>query len=129
MTNALSNPDSVHSPAGAYSHSVVVPSGSQVVYLSGQIGMDRDGEVPAGFAEQADQAWQNVSEILAHHGLGIADVVKTTHYLTDAANLAAYAQVRARWLGDARPASTLVTVTALARPDLLVEVEVVAAGE
>ena len=55
------------------------------------------------------------------------DVVKITHFLTDAANLPAYNEVRAKYLGEERPASTLLIVAGLARPDLLVEVEMVAA--
>lgn len=128
MTNTASTPESVHAPAGQYSHAVAVSAGSKLLYLAGQIGLDRDGNASADFAEQADQAYRNVAAILEHHGLGMSDVVKMTHYLTDAADVPAYGEVRARWLGSASPASTLLIVSALARPDLRVEVEVVAAA-
>ncbi|NND04540.1 MAG: RidA family protein [Acidimicrobiia bacterium] len=127
MTNSPSSPDSVHPPAGQYSHAVAVSAGSTVVFLAGQIGLDPEGNASGDFAEQADQAYRNVAAILDHHGLGMADVVKMTHYLTDSADLQAYSEVRSRWLGAARPASTLLVVSELARPDLRVEVEVVAA--
>lgn len=128
MANTASSPESVHSPAGSYSHAVAVSAGSKMIFVSGQVGMAPDGTIPASFADQADQAWSNVARILEHHGLGMADVVKTTHYLTDEANIAAYGAVRSRWLPDPPPASTLVAVSALARPGLLFEVEVIAAA-
>jgi len=127
MANTTANPDAVHVPAGGYSHSVVVPGGSRVFYLAGQIGLDVDGHAPADFVGQADQAFRNVVAILEHHGLGLDDVVRMTHYLTSPADLAAYRQVRSRWLGDLRPASTLLIVAGLARPELKIEIEVVAA--
>ncbi len=129
MANNPANPGAVHAPAGAYSHSVDVPGGSRVVYLAGQIGLDPDGNAPVEFVGQADQAYRNVIAILEHHGLAMSDVVKMTHYLTDSADVPAYSEVRARWLGDARPASTLLIVSGLARPDLKVEIEVVAASD
>ena len=128
MANVIANPTAVHEPAGAYSHSVTVPGGSRVVYLAGQIGLDPTGNAPDDFVGQAEQAYRNVAAILEHHGLGWGDVVKMTHSLTDPADLPAYGEVRSRWLGDARPASTLLIVSGLARPDLKVEVEVVAAA-
>jgi len=57
----------------------------------------------------------------------LADIVKTTHYLTRAADIPAYAQVRARYLGDERPASMLLVIPQLVRPEFLVEIEVIAA--
>lgn len=127
MANTTANPEAVHAPAGAYSHSVTVPEGSQVVYLAGQIGLDADGNASADFVDQVEQAYRNVGAILEHHGLGWGDVVKMTHYLTDPDDIPAYGEVRSRWLGDARPASTLLIVSGLASPDFKVEVEVVAA--
>jgi len=128
MANTAANPNAVHAPAGAYSHSMVVPGGSQVIFLAGQIGINPDGNAAEGFLEQAHRAYSNVAAILAHHGLGMSDVVKMTHYLTDPADLPTYSEVRAEWLGDARPASTLLIVSALALPELKVEIEVVAAS-
>lgn len=127
LVNTPANPETVHAPAGTYTHSIVVPAGSELVFVSGQIGVDRDGNAPADFAGQAEQAYMNVAAILEHHGLSMDDVVKMTHYLTDAADVAAYGTIRSRWLGEARPASTLLIVSGLARPDLKVEVDVVAA--
>ena len=71
--------------------------------------------------------WQNILAVLAEGGMGVADIVKVTSFLTRAENYPKFAPVRAKYLGSHRPASTLLVVSALARPEFLVEVEAVAA--
>lgn len=67
--------------------------------------------------------------MLEKAGMGVWDPVKVTHYLTNAADIPTYAKVRARFLGEARPASTLLVLPAggLVRPEFLLEIEAVAA--
>ena len=67
--------------------------------------------------------------MLERAGMSVADLVKVTQYLTRAEDFPAYAKVRTRFLGDARPASMLLVIPQLVRPDFLVEVEIVAAKE
>ncbi len=127
MQNRAMYPETIHPPIGAYAHAIEVPESAKTMFIAGQVGIDIDGNVPADFAAQADLAWQNLMAILAFNGMRMKDVVKITHFLTDAANIPAYNEVRAKYLGEERPASTLLIVAGLARPDLLVEVEMVAA--
>ncbi len=126
MQNRSMNPETIAPPLGSYSHAVEVPEGSKVLFISGQVGIDADGNVPADFASQADNAWANLISILEHNSMRMKDVVKVNHFVTDAANLPTYNEVRAKYLGEERPASTLLIVAGLARPDLLIEVEIVA---
>lgn len=121
------NPAAVAKPVGPYSHGVEVPDTARWLHIAGQIGIAADGSLAPDLEGQADQCWRNIKAILAEAGMGIEHLVKVTHFLTRAENVAAYGAVRARHLGEARPASTLLVVHALARPDLLVEVEAVAA--
>ena len=127
MQNRAMYPETIHPPIGAYAHAIEVPESAKTMFIAGQVGIDIDGNVPADFAAQADLAWQNLMAILEFNGMRMKDVVKVTHFLTDAADLPAYNEVRAKYLGEERPASTLLIVAGLARPDLLVEVEMVAA--
>jgi len=120
------NPSGVAAPGGPYSHGVEVPPNARWLYLAGQIGVAPDGKVSPDFEAQADQCWRNIKVILAE-AMGVDNLVKVTHFLTRAENVAAYGKVRAKHVGDARPASTLLVISALARPDLLVEVEAIAA--
>jgi enamine deaminase RidA (YjgF/YER057c/UK114 family) len=114
-------------PNGPYSHGVEVPAGVRWLHTAGQVGTARDGTAPPDIEGQTEQAWRNLLAVLEEGGMGVGDIVKIHTYLTRAEDIPAYGKVRARFLGDARPASTLVVVQALARPGWLVEVEAVAA--
>jgi len=117
------NPSTVAAPTGPFSHGVETPTNARWLHISGQIGVAPDGKVPAEFEAQAEQCWRNVKAVLAAAGMGVENLVKCTHFLTRAEDVATYGKVRARQLGEARPASTLRVVSALARPGLRGEVE------
>jgi 2-iminobutanoate/2-iminopropanoate deaminase len=121
------NPANVAAPTGPFSHGVEVPPNARWLYISGQVGIAPDGKVPADLDGQATQCWRNIKAVLAAAGMGVENLVKCTHFLTRAEDVAAYGKIRASHLGEARPASTLLVISALARPGLLVEVEAVAA--
>jgi enamine deaminase RidA (YjgF/YER057c/UK114 family) len=76
---------------------------------------------------QTEQVFKNLEAALAAAGATFADVVKMNTYATDLSQIQAYRDVRARYYGADAPASTLVQVVRLARPEYLLEVEVVAA--
>jgi enamine deaminase RidA (YjgF/YER057c/UK114 family) len=120
-------PNTVAAPSGPYSHGVEIPANARVLHLSGQIGIAPDGSLPADFEGQAVQCWKNIKALLAAAGMGVEDLVKCTHFLTRQEDVPAYGKIRAQQLGEARPASTLLVISALARPGMLVEVEAIAA--
>ena len=99
------------------------------VYLRGQVGQDIDtGESvavgdPAG---QAEQAMANVAMLLEECGARLEDICKATVYLTDIRFREPAYEVLGRWLEGVHPVFTGVVVTALARPEWLVEVDVIA---
>jgi 2-iminobutanoate/2-iminopropanoate deaminase len=123
----LHNPAAVAAPAGPYSHGAEVPAEARWLHIAGQVGIALDGTVPDTLEGQAEQAWKNLLAVLAEAGMVVQNLVKVTAYLTRPQDVVAYGKVRAQFLGEARPASTLVVVQALARPGWLVEVEAVAA--
>ncbi len=127
MQNRAFYPETIAPPLGHYAHGVEIPPDSKITFIAGQVGIDPDGNVPEDFASQAENAWNNSMKILEHNGMRMKDVVKINHFLTDAANIPAYPEVRSKFLGKDKPASTLLIVAGLARPDLLIEVEMVAA--
>jgi len=120
-------PNTVSAPAGPYSHGVEIPATARILYLAGQVGAAPDGSMAADVEGQADQCWKNIKAILAAAGMGVENLVKCTHFLTRAEDVPIYGRVRSRHLGEARPASTLLVISALARPGMLVEVEAIAA--
>ena len=68
------NPRDIHAPVGGYSHTVAVPPGTEMVFISGQVGLRPDGSVPSLFAEQAEVVFHNIRSCLAAHGLGMEAV-------------------------------------------------------
>lgn len=125
MTTFL-NPDTIAAPVGPYSHGVLAPATGDWLHVSGQIGVLQDGTLASGFAAQAHAAWSNLVAILESAGMDVAHLVKVTTFLVNAADLKDLGPVRGGFLGSARPASTLLVVAALARPEWLIEIEAVA---
>lgn len=121
------NPPSVHAPLGLYSHSVVVPAGTELIYLSGQLGVAEDGSTPGTIGEQADLVFRNITSLLAAHGLEPSSIVKLTTFMVAGQDGDAVRAARLKYLGTHRPASTAVFVSQLVDPDWFVEVEAVAA--
>jgi enamine deaminase RidA (YjgF/YER057c/UK114 family) len=124
---SFASPDGLSTPPG-YSHVVSIPSG-RLVWTSGQIAVDADGNVVAAgdWEGQARAVFQNVTTALDAAGAGWSDVVKLTFFVVDVAELATIRAVRDEFVDQGRPpTSTLVQVAGLARPDLLLEVEAVA---
>lgn len=100
-----------------------------VIYLRGQVGQDLDTAESVGAgdpAAQAEQAMSNVDRLLREAGGSLADVVKVTVYLTDVRYREPVYRVMGRWLKGVHPVSTGVVVSALARPEWLVEIDVTA---
>lgn len=122
------NPDAVHEPASRYSHAMEVTGRQRWLHISGQIGIRPDGSVCEGAEAQLEQAWHNIFAILADAGMAKDDLVKVTVFLTDRNDIQAYREVRDRMLGGPVPASTLLVVAGLASPNLLIEIEAVAAA-
>jgi 2-iminobutanoate/2-iminopropanoate deaminase len=121
------NPAAIAPPLGRYSHAIEVPPNARWLYLSGQVGTAADGTVPADVGSQVENCWRNILAILADARMAMGDVVKVTVLLTREQDIAAYREARDRIIGDARPASTLMVVSRLASPALLVEIEATAA--
>lgn len=120
-------PATVAPPFSAYSHAVEVPAGARMLYVSGQLGIAPNGTVPDDFAGQADQAFRNVLAILAEAGMAPSDLVRVNTYLTNAADIGGYREIRDRHLGGHEAASTMLVISALAQPHFRIEVEAVAA--
>ncbi|MEU9376898.1 RidA family protein [Streptomyces sp. NPDC048255] len=119
----------VHAPEGVspgtgYSH--VVWGTGRFVAVSGQCAFDEKGEVvgEGDAAAQARQVFENLRRCLAAAGAGFDDVVKLTYFVTDVAHLPAIRAARNAVIpADRLPASSAVQVSALFRPELLLEVE------
>jgi 2-iminobutanoate/2-iminopropanoate deaminase len=86
-----------------------------------------DKKLPRDIAGQAQLAWKHMLRILHEAGMGVDEIVKVNQYLTRAEDIPGYVKARSKALGDARPAFLLLVVPQLIWPEVLVEVEVIAA--
>jgi len=96
------------------------------VWLSGQIGVDHNGRAGGGVKEQAHLAFENLAAVLAESGASLADVVELVTYHLSMNDLHTFAEVKFEFFPGDYPAWTVVGVTALALPELLVEVKATA---
>jgi enamine deaminase RidA (YjgF/YER057c/UK114 family) len=115
-----------------YSHAVTAEGAGKLVYVSGQVSWDANGNVvgKGDMRAQSEQVFKNVTAALNAAGAGWDDVIKMNGYMVGmhGERVTAYREVRQRFLREgALPASTLVGVERLVDPELLLEVEVVAA--
>ena len=125
------SPSTVASPIGRYSHLVEVPAGSRLIFISGQVGNLPDGEmVGTDVTSQTERALANIEALLTGEGAGPEHLVRLQSFVAGPSNIdgfrTGYAATLDRWFGgrDARPPGhTLLVVPALARPDILVEIE------
>ena len=127
MAVSYSNPAGVHGPLGLYSHTVCVPEGTELIFLSGQLGVRPDGVTPPTIEEQADQVFANIIALLNAHGLEATSIVKLSTFMVAGHDGDAVRRARLKHLGAHRPASTAVFVSQLVDPAWFVEVEAIAA--
>src|SRR5258707_208676 len=106
-----------------YSHAVEMPAGTRLLFVSGQIGVARDGTVRTGFLEQCEQAMDNVETLLSEAAREKADIVNITYFLTRVEDQPVWGEIRRhRWAGAEPPPVTTIVVSALARPEYLIEI-------
>ena len=124
-----SNPPALHKPVG-YVH-VVEAAPRRTVYISGQVAFDHAGAlVGAGdLRAQTEQVFRNLKAALESAGATFDHLAKITVFMLDASQIQVYRDVRDRYLSGNLPASTLVQVVRLARPEWLIEIEAIAVVE
>ena len=109
-----------------YAHAVLSEQPGRILHTSGVVPIAPDGTVPVAVGEQAAAVWGNLAAILEEAEMSVTDIVAVTAYVVVGADLGVIMAARDSALGGHLAASTLVTVPALARPEWLVEISIVA---
>lgn len=124
----LHNPAQIAPPSSAYAHGISVDAAKTWLHVSGQAGTHADGTLAGDTAKQMQVCWNRIFAILGDAGMSKKNIVKVTVFLTRAADVGLYREVRDRMLEGHLAASTLLIVAGLADPDWTVEIEAVAAA-
>lgn len=120
-------PEALFRPLAKYSHAVEVEAGQRLLFVSGQLALDKTGAVPEGVEAQAELIFDNILTILAEAGMAREHLVRISAFLTRPEDLKPYMAVRDRYVASPPPASTLLIVGGFSRPEFKIEIEVVAA--
>ena len=128
MSKTILQSDAVAVPRGIMSQGVAVPAG-RMIFASGQVAREVDGQlVGAGdIRAQTRKTLQNLQAVLAEAGATMDDVVKVTVFVTNLSeHFAAIHEIRAEFFAAPYPASTLVEISQLVDPEMLIEIEAIA---
>ncbi len=122
MTKALINPEGTEFLYEAYQFSQAVKVGNQI-WISGQTGMNENGEVGNDITEQTRFAFENLENVLKEAGATFDDIVEITTYHTSMEDMEAFQKVRSEFIKEDYPAWTAVGVKELILPDFLIEIK------
>lgn len=127
--NAVQNidPFGLFESRPTFSHVSTSTGPSRIITTAGQVGADKDGVVPVSIEDQIALAFTNLRRCLEAAGASVADVMKLTYYIVnyDPKNRTHFTPLM-NFLGGHRPATTLIAVPLLAKPEYLFEVEAIA---
>ncbi len=124
MPRRLISTGSPFEKTGGYSRAVV---DGDFAFVSGTTGYDYSTmTLPADVTAQTQNCFKTIEAALKDGGFAMADVVRANYYITDAADADKVFAVTGEWLGEIRPAATLVVVAGLYKPEMKIEIEVTA---
>ena len=119
--------DELWQHSGKAAHGVEVPPGTRLLFTNGQIGTKPDGTTPSTTIEQTEVIFERLHAILQASDMTFKDIVRFNIYLTQQSDVPDVFAIRDRIMGDHKPAATTLVVNGLARPDLNIEIEAIAA--
>ncbi|BAB06804.1 RidA family protein [Halalkalibacterium halodurans] len=121
------NPENLAAPIANYHHVAVIPRDAELVVLSGQIGNDKNGDLPTDIESQFVNALENIRAILHSEGVDLKNLFKINLWLTEDLDKAFFSERWNEFHGGYPPTTTKAFVSALARPEIKIEIEAWAA--
>lgn len=122
------SPSSIRPPLARYSHGIAIPADHRLVIVAGQLGIDRNDNIPEGSEAQADICFVDIAAILAEDGVTMTNVARLSVYVTAREHMEGYRRSRDRQFPGTLPTTTLIMVAGLVRPEFVVEIEAIAAA-
>ena len=127
------NSNSVHPPAGMYSH-IAIPKSNNLVFLAGQVALDKKGSLvgPNDAGSQTNQIYENIGNLLIEAGSNYHNIVQLTTYLVGRSSVEPYLEARAVIFGKIfkpkeQPPNTLLIIDGLLEEGMLIEIATIAA--
>jgi len=122
------NPAAMMPVVGPFSWGLEIAPANRWLWVSGQVGADAQGHVPEGLLAQTRLVWSNIDHVLKSAGMSARHIVRTGIYFSSQVTFteedrAAFNELRVGYLGDNRPASTLLFVHRLMDPRWLIEID------
>lgn len=114
------------STSGSYAQAVRIEGAHALLFVSGQIPVSADGNVPEAFGDQCRLVWRNIEAQLRAGSMGLADIVKVTTFLSDRVHAAENSTIRREVLAGLTPALTII-IAGIYDSAWLLEIEVIAA--
>jgi enamine deaminase RidA (YjgF/YER057c/UK114 family) len=133
VPNRKHNASDAPLPLARYVNAVEVQGGKRLLFISGQMGATSDGQIAATLPEQCRACFRNIEAVLKDAKMKWEDLVKLTVYIKsapggqNASSVQTYRNARDEAMGMNTTASTLVFVEALNAPEILIQIEAVAA--
>lgn len=122
-----SNPSTLSAPVGNYSHVTKISGNADIYTFSGQIGTNKDGELPENFNEQVVNTFKNIKAVLESQELEADDVIKVNIWATEEIDWDAFYAVWNTFFGEVYPSMTIGYISALGLPEIKLEIEIWAA--
>ncbi|WP_419180173.1 RidA family protein [Bacillus zhangzhouensis] len=110
------NPESIHTPVAPYTHQIETTGPQRWLTISGQVGMEVDGTIPASPLEQLELALENVKRNVEAGDMKVEDITKLVFYLVGEFEAESRKRIIGQFLGDHLPCMTMIYVVALASP-------------
>ena len=120
------NPPGIPSPIRPYYSNCVKVAPGALLFLSGQVGMSADGKIPPDARSQTELAIQNLRVMLEANGATLDDLARVNVYVTDMRHFDEIAEVRLKYFAKNGPTSTIIEISKLALPGLLIEIDAIA---
>jgi Putative translation initiation inhibitor, yjgF family len=125
------NPTTMKQPTRAYSNGIYVPKNADLLFITGQLSQDSEGNVvaPNDMEGQTRFVFGQIGRILEAAGMTFDNIVKLTIFVVDMKNASCVSKIRDEFCKNSKPASSMLGVTGFIKDECVIEIEAIAAKQ